>query len=345
MNTQPHQTIAAPRPAISESERDQGLDALRGFLILCVVVGHLPLGIFLGFQPWWWGWLNESIYLFHIPLFFALSCCFARPDWRSLVKSVGTILVPYALWFGFQQFQVLYQKPSVWLAWLARGNFDALQSTLWFLPALASVRVLAALVEATSPRPVHAIGWLGLWFAAFAALPWIITHHQIIPFGLDVALLCLPYIWFVLFVERTRLRIASVSPIGWWLLALGVGMLLYTIEPLKTHSPWHKRVDLAQLSLPQSLDHYLIWMGLGAAWWMAVRRSTSRFLALLGRHSLPIFLLHYEVFKWFMVNPGRLAGGPGYISLTYVIMLAVLGPVALSWVARRIWTGSRWIGL
>src|SRR5688572_18038002 len=131
-----------PTPDQTRPSRDPGLDAVRGFLILCVVAGHLPLGNFLGMQPGWWGWLNETLYLFHVPLFFALACLLGPArDWPHLVRGILLILVPYVLWFAWQQRPVLLQHPLVWLRWLGRGNFDALQSILWFLPALVSVRL------------------------------------------------------------------------------------------------------------------------------------------------------------------------------------------------------------
>lgn len=335
------------RPATTAiTSRDPGLDALRGFLILCVVVGHMPLGNFLGWQPEWWSWLNETLYLFHVPLFLALGCLFAPGlQWRPLTRSLLAILIPYVLWFAWQQHQVLSQQPTIWLQWLARGNFAALQSILWFLPALISARMFSSLLQLCVTRPGGLIAVAGLWLVSFAYLDWLVAQHASIPFGLDVVLMCLPYFVLIFIVERQRSNLEWIPPYAWLCLAIGLGCWMYINEPLKTHTPWHKRIDLAQLSLPHTLGAYLIWSALGVSWWMTFRRISWYPLLLLGRHSLPIYLIHYEVFKWFLIRPQQLPSGPGIFATILVLGLSILGPLSLSLLARRVWRDARWLGL
>ncbi len=332
------------RPA--EPGRDPSIDALRGFLILCVLAGHLPFGHFYGTQTAWWPVVNETIYLFHVPLFFAISCLFL-PELaaRRLLTSLAAIAVPYVLWYAWQRFSFLAQDPAGWTVLLLRGNFSSLGSTLWFLPALVSVRLLASLAKPLAGSLTGMVALSGLWLAGFALLDWTIGARASIPFGLDVAFYCLPYCALIVWVERRRESWPRVAPWAWWLLVAGLTLWVYAIEPLKTHTPWRHRIDLAQLSVPHELGQYAAWAALGAAWFLAFRRVTWRPLTLIGRHSFPIYLIHYEVFKWFMARPGQLPGGPGTVAVVVIFALGLFLPLGLSLAARRLWPGVRWLGL
>jgi fucose 4-O-acetylase-like acetyltransferase len=55
------------------SFRDHGLEVLKGFVMMLVVMGHLTTGDFIPYENLWYENLKQSLYSFHMPLFFILS--------------------------------------------------------------------------------------------------------------------------------------------------------------------------------------------------------------------------------------------------------------------------------
>ena len=73
------------------NKRVEWIDIAKGYGILCVIIGHLPLPFFRA--------LRGEIYTFHMPLFFFLSgCVFSvnKYNFKEFLKrKIKTIVVPY----------------------------------------------------------------------------------------------------------------------------------------------------------------------------------------------------------------------------------------------------------
>ena len=131
--TPPHATRIAENPR--ESRRDESLDVAKGIGILLVVVGHCLEGlVFAGFFPSSLAWPSltvYAIYLFHMPLFFAVSGHLAsgkhRPAKATLAKLVPTIVYPYFLWSVLEGLALVYMNRYT----SSQVSISALYKILW----------------------------------------------------------------------------------------------------------------------------------------------------------------------------------------------------------------------
>ena len=309
--------------------RSAAVDGLRGLLMVAVIVGHFPQNQYRvnAFGP-----AADWIYFIHVPLFLALSCLFTRPwSLAQLRLRAGQLLVPYLLWGCLSQPRLLLTRPGTLLARLAMGNWASLESILWFLPALFTLNVLAGLWRLERRGLRWALGAAA--GAVFLLAPRLAPWHGRIPFGLDVALFLLPFTWAMdrVWGFRERLRGRGWTAVA--LLALPAGaLLLRACEALKTHSPYARRVDLAQFSVPVTVPGYAAMTLMGAALLvLALRLGTPRWLAAVGRYSMPVFLLHYgllylltRTIRWTGASyPLLLAYGVAAVALTILLAMAI----------------------
>ena len=317
------------------AERHQGLDALRGLLMVAVIIGHFPTSA-RGTNPF--GALPEWIYFCHIPLFLALSCLFAQPlNLRQTGRRARQLLVPFALWMALTHATILVTRPGALAFDMAMGNWAHVQSILWFLPALFTANLLMA-----AWRRAPALARAGLLSAAawaFLDASRLALWHDRIPFGLDSVLFLFPFLWVIDQAWRRRAAFTSgLLAAACLALPLG-GLLVRTCEQVKTHSAYARRVDFAQFSVPVTLPGYLGMTLMGLALLvMAVRLPAPRWLAEVGRCSMPIFLLHYPLLYAFTRAIGL--AGEGRAALlafaTAVILLILAVAMGTAKVLARI---------
>jgi len=154
------------------SMRDDAIDALRGFLIICVVLGHCTIHSFsqrlldpatqesFSCSLWYLSWANlmgfVNVSYFHMPLLMGISIFFVKKfSRRYSLSRANRILLPYVFWylldfFLHHSFELLYglatgslsQIKYFFFSLLATirniitGTFLSLDSALWFLPTL-----------------------------------------------------------------------------------------------------------------------------------------------------------------------------------------------------------------
>ncbi|MFM2090141.1 MAG: Acyltransferase family [Planctomycetota bacterium] len=343
--------MSVPAPA----SRHAGLDALKGLLIVAVVIGHWD-AVGFGVDPF--GPLRSWVYYIHVPLFLAVSALFlAWSGPARLVRRLGMILVPYALWMLILRRHQLIQDPVALFTDIAWGNFAHVMSVLWFLPALASLTVLMSAwrwAEA-GPGPIRALAAAGLLAAGTAAwtcVPWLIPWHDRIPFGADVALVLLPWVVVIDRLWRSRAAILPARPglalasaaalvvVGW--------AMLHLLEPVKTHNPYGHRIDLAQLSVALTPGGIVGMTALAAGLLLAADRLPApRLLVAIGMASMPIFILHYEVLVRAAHRAHRFAADPA--AAWAWALAAFIVAIAAPWLAARIASAlipaAAWLGL
>ena len=349
---------AATLPPLGESRRHEGLDALRGLLIVTVIIGHFPTsgGRINPFGP-----VPEWVYFFHIPLFLALSCLFTRPFTTGLMrKRALQLLLPYGIWLVLTRPLPLLAHPKAFLANAAMGNYAHVRSILWFLPALFTTNLLVALGHRAQacPPPARFLARLGLGVLALLAgatwvwAPGIARWHGRVPFGLDVALFLLPFLWVIDQVWQKRRHLANVArarlvPAALLAFALG-GSLVRIFERVKTHSAYARRVDFAQFSVPETLPGYLGMTLMGVALLvLACRLPAPRWLAAVGRASMPIYLLHYFLLYALTRLMGLAGENRGWLLLYALVVTALI--LALAMAITRLLTRLSprfaWMGL
>lgn len=182
--------------------RDQTLDITKGIGILLVVVGHIYT-------------YNQLIYLFHMPLFFVLSgagLSYSRHPF-SIRKKWQTLMIPYFLfsflcflyWFSIEsRFRpennyILFSGVLSTLdtdtqqfinIFLAENAFYAFpyNVVLWFLPCLFVAEcIYNAINHCKSIYYIGIGGGIILYYCLIPLLPSL-------PWGIDIALLAIPFI-------------------------------------------------------------------------------------------------------------------------------------------------------
>ncbi|OKO71091.1 nodulation protein NolL [Bradyrhizobium sp. NAS80.1] len=131
----------APGSSRTEStDRDLSLDFAKGALIVLVILGHLIQYVVYRDDGFWYSPYYKSIYMFHMPLFMAISGYLSS---RSLLQKSFTraakdrakqLLLPMLFWWAFMETAKL---AAFWRATsLTRGLLefaDDLAGTYWFI--------------------------------------------------------------------------------------------------------------------------------------------------------------------------------------------------------------------
>ncbi|WP_198034817.1 nodulation factor fucose acetyltransferase NolL [Bradyrhizobium sp. WSM1417] len=122
------------------NDRDLQLDFAKGALIILVIVGHLIQYIIYRDDGFWYSPYYKSIYMFHMPLFMAIS---GYLSCRSLLRKSFTraasdrakqLLLPMLFWWAFMEaakFGALWRATSVTSEPLE--FVDDLAGTYWFI--------------------------------------------------------------------------------------------------------------------------------------------------------------------------------------------------------------------
>lgn len=295
------------------STRAPWIDALKGWGMLLIVVGHV------------WSLTDPSpiyqwIYAFHVPLFFfAAGLTFkASPDstWLVMRRRAPALLVPYAVFgllgyafyaSGFAaarvmgvhmaQFDYGLLRPLWGLLYGSVGDGLLVNSPLWFIPALL---VCTALVH-TINRHVAQLRWRYAWaLLTFAAGAWIGPLLKL-PWGIAPALSAVIFMQLGLDFKRWS---PALSTPAWLGLAAVLGLVsvfagsvngsVNLASPTVNHPLWF-------------LVFAVVGMGLSVAL-VKLPQGRPAWLCLIGRHSLTIMVLHMLVIKATKVIMGVLTG-------------------------------------
>lgn len=236
-------------------KRDLNLDSLKGFLIILVVFGHLPFEFFSIERSTILIDIIAFVYFFHMPLFLSISALFIKSDYSWLIKRASLILIPYLFWFLYDHRIMLLIAPRDFFTKLFMGNWASLESIFWFLPALFSLNVLFFLF--CKGKKLVRIILFALSLLVFIFSNKIMLMHNLIPFGIDVALYIFILTFFIKFVYENKKWIEKINiPLSIIIIVI-CSLLLFYFEPVKMHTQWHSRIDLAQFSVPITILGYL----------------------------------------------------------------------------------------
>ncbi len=280
------------------TERTDWVDYAKGIGIILVVYGHLlSSGLHAGLAiPESFFLLSDSlVYSFHMPLFFLLAGLFTAHSYEKrgakkfLLNKLETIAYPYLIWsllqslmelaFASQSFRGGTYEQILEIPFLPWAQF-------WFLYALFDMYVAFAVfrVFGRSAPVLLLIVSLGLFFRPIESE--VMAVH-----GFSTG-----FLFFVLGIlareysggaDGFAKKLASPSAVLFFLfLFAGSGGYLFerVIAPTRLTEGSHPFVFLflAGLGIPMciSLARYL------------ARKKWCTWLAVLGRHSLQIFLVH-----------------------------------------------------
>lgn len=133
-------TIAPSSRTTEANDRDLSLDFAKGALIVLVIVGHLIQYVIYRDDGFWYSPYYKSIYMFHMPLFMAISGYLSS---RSLLQKSFTqaasdrakqLLLPMLFWWTFMEtakLAALWRAPSLTSGLLE--FVDDFAGTYWFI--------------------------------------------------------------------------------------------------------------------------------------------------------------------------------------------------------------------
>lgn len=273
------------------NKRHPGLDSMRGFLILTVVLGHV-----LEICPPFRGstLLYRTVYSFHMGAFLLLFGWFARFDPKRILRSY---LLPYVV---FQVLYILFLRHSLDLT--RKMQFTTPYWILWYLLACSFYQLLIPFFGVGS-RKTHIANLIGAVILALLA-----GYDSTVGYYGTVSRFFVYLPWFLLGYYARRYE-AALLP---WLkkhrdllLALCVLIAVFSLfylhladfdsDALYGSYPYEKK--------GYSLLHRLLFFFIGLGWTglllLIFSRQRRRIPALttLGQNTLPVFLLHGFVIK------------------------------------------------
>lgn len=292
------------RQEMAVVQRETWIDALKGWGMIFIVVGHVWS---LSDVSQWYMW----IFSFHVPLFFFSAGLTQKTANMSLVKfmrrRVGTLLTPYLVYallgylfylLGYAAAQLAGKSVTQFdygLWWPLMGVFYGsvgdgmlVNSPLWFLPALFIAQGVIHFIQTLLPATWQKYAFLLVLFAVAATL-----EEQIkLPFSL------VPAMAAALFVQlgldfRQRNPLDGIGTGTRW-----TGLLILVM--LSLLSPINGAVGLAGPTINQPLlflAFALIGIGLSVLVVQQVGGRWKTMLAFIGRHSMGILVLHMLIIK------------------------------------------------
>lgn len=281
-------------PAITPAglPRSGAVDFLRVVGIVAVVVGHVA--------PWSSAAIRESVYTWHVPLFFFLSGYLwnhARSVGQEIEKRARSLLVPYAVWlvliglWGLSQLNVVHGADIRKLllgGWHLRGPMAA----FWFVTALFIAVVLLRVLQTLPSWLQWALAMLALIGTSFR--PAAVAQ---LPFSAGVACACLVFV----LAGRELKRYRSVIPSP-----LTVGLVLLAACAAAVFSGWSAFLDLKNARLGTPVVSVLVAIGICTAF------------VLIAEHLIPLFGNRFNAGVTVMARCGFM------VVLTHAVVLVEL---------------------
>lgn len=325
-------------------KRDLNLDSLKGFLIILVVFGHFPFEFFSIERSTILIDIIAFVYFFHMPLFLSISALFIKSDYNWLIKRASLILIPYLFWFLYDHRIMLLIAPRDFFTKLFMGNWASLESIFWFLPALFSLNVLFFLFYKGNKFVKIILFAISLLVFVFSNK--IMLIHNAIPFGIDVALYILILTFFVKLVYENRNKLEKINMPLSILIIIISSLNLFYFEPIKMHTQWHSRIDLAQLSVPITILGYISFIILNVfIFLLFLKIKSNQLLSFVGTYSFPIFIMHLMILYKLplLVKFDNIILNAFFMVLTFI--LSIILPIVFSKILMRISDKFKYLGL
>lgn len=300
---------------IAKKSRRPWLDICKGFAIILVVAGHVVTSYHnsrLLEDAFWFNYVGELIYLFHMPLFFVVSGYLASLSSNKklrvqIANKLWAYGVPYlafsvlALALKFAAAGVVNNK-ATWEDLYLIPLFP--MNALWFLYALLIISVVQLCVDRIVKRKAHKAFWLCFTFA----LGWIgailAKNEKIYGSGWNECVIFDVFrngFWYVLGGYASGLIRAMEERVsGVWerktqrrytaSVALFLAIIGFMILPLGWEQAGYGGWTFALAAAPAAIGVLLSLLGS-----IYIYRSGLRFALLLeylGKRTLPIYLLH-----------------------------------------------------
>lgn len=329
--------IGFPKPG---SGRDEGIDALKGFAIILVVLGHCleiaDPGLFVpnaSFRHH----LATFIYTFHMPLFIFLAGYVMAGKSVRVGRSFVRLIVPFFTWMVLKY---LFTTPvsSYGTGTFGRYAGDTVwgmaNAPLWFLWTLFFCYLLLIVVQYAGRRWKYGeeIAFFLLWFAVNFVPS---TRLGIPQLQYYFAFFALGYL-----AAKYKERIAGLSPSVKVAVLAGAPASLLLVYFVTYYRLRYVMVPLAFSQLVKNPGIYFARYGLGilgivsaftllAVVKAAKARRVEASFAWLGLATLDIYVSHGLLIQ--------LSFGTGWAKVASAFFIAMIGGLALTYLLLRNW--------
>lgn len=275
-----------------DKSRNNGIDFLRGILIILVIIGHIMLGSIHE------NWVRYSIYAFHMPLFIGLTgyllntkmliessfvnVC-TRYWWRVIVP-FGCAFVFFTgilLWHAYQEGRVTH---DLILSYLHTPYYH-----LWFIPTLVLWVLAYRMILKVKVTLLFVVFVFSLISLYWACVP---KAEQLSIFSQLVSKKVIYFFSFFLFGAWLRAAApANIKRFVWQFRWIFLGMIVIL-----------QLVYLSHIGVEKSAIRGITWFTLNVLlimlaipWFIAMDINygyVSSVIVAIGRNSLPIYLWH-----------------------------------------------------
>jgi fucose 4-O-acetylase-like acetyltransferase len=330
---------ARERAGLSTAE----IDAIRGFFILLVVLGHNI--VVTSAVPG----LFSALYSFHVYAFLFLPFVFpGEPLTRSMAADrMIRYLVPHTVFFGVAavSFAVMFRRgdpllavgADVVVAWLVSSGRVYKEACgyilFWFLPALLSLVLVRGLWErASTPVRWAIVAGLIAVHGVVGALP--VPVKRYVPFGLGIVAFTFPMALVVewLWHRARRARaLGAAFGLGAFVCGLAIFLALDGVSRIGSLT-LYSWAEPGMLFLSSAIP-VAAFIGFAAS---SATLARIPLLVVFGRFSLLIYLSHSLLFRAFerLVPNAWIPRGPaaGGLAVGFVLFLLTLGA---AWLLAR----------
>lgn len=322
------------------SKRLDYIDALKGFTIICVVLGHIGNGYMWGDMPEVYFYLYNITNAFHMALFMMLSgFVFAKAycagpaggvRMKAVFRQVINLAIIYLIWsliLGFVKLALgsVVNEPVTWKE-IAMIPIKPIQ-LYWYLFVLIIFYMIFAFLRKSGVNIYILLGaGFVLCIASLFVPPLLIFDvKRLMYYSFFFALGMLLEIWQREGIGKVAQTVVRI-----------VGAVLAVLAIVFSIVFWSREVFLNDrlfvnivIALGASLMFYFIFE-------KAAFIGRSRFLGYLGRHSLEIYLIHTFIITVLRVIYSKTGVYNSAVIILSSLVLSVGLPLLISFVFRKI---------
>lgn len=326
-------------------QRDKSIDTIKGFLIICVVIGHAianynPVDCFV--NP-----IFMLCYSFHMYLFFFVSGYLTgnrdELDKEWLKRRVTRLFVPYAVWtlIKFLTSTVLEKSVTSFLYVLI------VSPVRWFLLILFIIEVLLYIVLKLTKKTIHQILLFIMMYVAFYAFGICLGH---VGHNFKLAAIYMPFYVGGYFIRNKHIVLSKTK----CLVFCGLYPLSLFFYSIENHERILAMVDdvlkrigfnsdlytvtfkvIEKLIIP--FYNHIVVASLGCVfWWTVIRflhkklgddNKVLQVISFVGRFSLQIYMLSDYFFMFSLGND--------LLNVLLATFLGVVGPCIIAYFVKK----------
>lgn len=292
-------------------ERDVVIDTIKGIGIIIVVMGHLN-------YP---DWIHDSIYLFHMPLFFIVSGilftpCTLEKFISKRTKRLLAPIFPYMLLIIPMKALACYYKEIPIIQGLLSSSLLSLDAPIWFIPVFFCTQMIFFVIIKCNMLLARIFIMTILTVVGF----YLISHRIDLPFYTTLTFFCFPlYLIGYLLKLKGVLEIETRKEIELLICAICILVLFFSLRMHLHLDIVRKEVDANPLFVYIPLLSGFMLVFYTAK--ICVKFKINRVFSFLGRNSYTIMLLHWPIIN--VIKSTESLGGGQYDNELLIIGISM----------------------